>query len=173
MLNQFLELSTGTGKVRVPWEQLQKAQGDYIEPKYLPKGVVLKQYYHLRQKDVSAILKHWTGRQAAHKAPFRFRDAVKSIQKNQPTWGNNDADTDMGPGEESAEDSQGNDGNQVCGGRALQGDGSSDGSTGQDHPGEILGNAAENSSKVGCLLKYVGNGANPSELVAFNSLSRW
>jgi hypothetical protein len=78
----FSEIATGKGKVRVPWKELQRDRNSYIKPKYLPKEVTLQQYYHLRQEDVQSILKHWTRRQAAGKAPFRFREAVKDSQQD-------------------------------------------------------------------------------------------
>ena len=153
----FLEKSIGAKK-GVPWTELQRAQRDYVKPKYLPKRVTLKQYYHFCQKDVDAILKHWTRRQAAGKVPFCFKKAVKAIQKNKRPSDEeeNDADTDMGPGEES-QDPQEDDGGQAWWERALQGDDGSYGSTERAHPGQSLGNAAENSSRVGWLLKYASN----------------
>jgi hypothetical protein len=78
----FSEISIGNGKGRVPWKELQRDRDSYIKPKYLPKEVTLQQYYHLRQEDVQSILKHWTRRQAAGKAPFRFREAVKGSQRD-------------------------------------------------------------------------------------------
>jgi hypothetical protein len=58
LLRQLSEISIGVGNGKVPYAELQRAQGDYIKPKYLPKKVTLKQYYHLRQNDVNAILDH-------------------------------------------------------------------------------------------------------------------
>lgn len=127
LLSRFLDISIGAGKGRVPWKKIQQSQGDYIKAKYLPKGVILTQYYHLRQEDVNAILEHWTRRQAAGKVPFRFRKVAKAIRQQERNSEENDAGAGMGPGEEAEEDPQGND----------------------DSPG----NAAENPSWVGCLLK--------------------
>lgn len=154
-LRQFLEISTGAGKGRVPWTELQRAQGDYIEPKYLPKEVTLKQYYHLCQDEVNALLDHWTQRQAAGEVPFSFRKAVKAIRQKKRALKEIDADVDMGSGEEadSEEDQQDDDDSQVWGDGASQGDGGSDGSAEQAHPGQSLGDAAENPSRVSSLLK--------------------
>jgi hypothetical protein len=137
--------------------ELQRAQGNYIKPKYLPQQVALKQFYHLTRKDINAILKHWTQRQAAGKVPFRFKNAAKAIQRNKPTTEGNSADADMSPGEESEEDLQSDDGSQAWVGRALEGNSSSNGSTEQAHTSRNLGKAAETSSRVGCILKYVDN----------------
>jgi hypothetical protein len=156
-LSQFLDTFIGTGKGRVPWMELQRAQGNYIKPKYLPQQVALKQFYHLTRKDVNAILKHWTQRQAAGKVPFRFKNAAKAIQRNKPAPEENSADADMSPGEESEEDLQSDGGSQAWVDRALEGNGSSNSSTEQAHTSQNLGNAAETSSRVGCILKYVDN----------------
>ena len=80
--------------------ELERARGDYVKPKYLPKEVALKQYYHLRQKDVSAILEHWMGRQAAGKVPFLFRKAVRAIPEINCTSDENGTRADMEPAEE-------------------------------------------------------------------------
>jgi hypothetical protein len=152
-LSQFLGISIGTEKGRVPWAELQRAQGDYIKPKYLPKKVTLKQYYHLRQEDVNAILEHWAQRQAAGKVPFRFRKAAKTIRKKRTLEGS-DADVDMGSGEEAEEDLQDDNGIQSQADGELQADGSSNGSNKRAHPARRLGNAAENLSRVGSLLKH-------------------
>jgi hypothetical protein len=110
-LSQFLEISSGKRKGRVPWTQLQKARVDYIEPEYLPEHITLKQYYHLSQEDVNAMLEHWTRRQAAGKVPFCFRKVAKAVRENVDALEENDADadSDMGSGEEAEEGSQGDD----------------------------------------------------------------
>jgi hypothetical protein len=84
------DTSIGAGKGWVPWAELQNAQDQYIQRKYLPKKVTLQQYYHLCQKDIDAILKHWMQRQAASKVPFLFRKVAKAIWKNQQTSEEND-----------------------------------------------------------------------------------
>ena len=89
------------GKERVPWTELQRAKGNYIRPKYLPEGVTLKQYYHLCQANVDAILKHWTWRQAAGKIPFCFRKAVKAIWQNKHTPEETNANIDTAPAEDA------------------------------------------------------------------------
>jgi hypothetical protein len=113
---------------------LKKARNNYIEDKYLPENVTLEQYYHLRQDDVNAMLKHWTERQAAGEVPFRFKKEVAALvaaaRKNNRTPEENDADSDSGL------DVGTNSPNE----RAL--------------PGQGLGNAADNPSNVGWSLKH-------------------
>ena len=41
---------------------------------YLPEGVQLTQYHHIRRGDAEAILKHWDVRQAAGATPFYFKN---------------------------------------------------------------------------------------------------
>jgi hypothetical protein len=118
------------------------------------------------------MLDHWMRRQAAGKVPFYFRNVAKAIRKNKRTSGESDADADMEPGNEAEEDLQGDDDIQAWGDGASQGDGGSNGSTEQAHPGQSLGDPAENPSGVSSLLKPGNIGTNLSELVAFISLSR-
>lgn len=112
------------------------------------------QYYHIRQNDANAMLEHWTRRQAAGKVPLRFKMAAKATRPNNPTPEESDADADMVPGEEAEEDLQEDGGSGAQGDGASQGGGGSDYSTERAHPVQSLGNAAENASGVGWLLKH-------------------
>ena len=63
------------GKVkRVPWARLEQAQEEYIENEYLPSGIRLRQFHHMRADVINALLQHWSERQAAGKIPFRFQN---------------------------------------------------------------------------------------------------
>jgi len=119
--SRFLEMSTGTGKGRVPWAKLQRAQGDYIEAKYLPEEVALKQYYHLRQEDVNAILGHWAKRQSDGKVPLLFKKAVRATCHNVHISEGNGSDSDRGPSKEE-QNLQDSNGSQAEGGRQSRGD---------------------------------------------------
>ena len=103
-LSKFSDISTDSGKGRVPWTKLQNNQLDYIEPEYLPKDVTLRQYYHIRRQDVNAILKHWAQRQAAGKVPFAFKKVGKA--KNNRSAEEGDADADLGPDGDAEGDSE-------------------------------------------------------------------
>jgi len=98
--NRFLEMSTSTGKGRVPWAELQRAWGDYIEAKYLPKDVALKQYYYLHQEDANAILEHWIWQKADSEVPFLFKKVVKAICQNVRMLDGNGSDSDVEQSEE-------------------------------------------------------------------------
>lgn len=115
----------------------------------MPKGVALKQYYHLRREEVNSILEHWVQRQAAGKVPFRFRKMADAIQQNERA-SEDDSNADMVPGEETEEDLSDNSDSQTEG-HASQEDGCYNGLT---EPGQNLGNAAENRSTVGWHLKH-------------------
>jgi hypothetical protein len=65
-------------KARVPWEKLQGAQDDLIDPMYLSEGIQLKQFHHIRQDEANAILKYWDTRQAAGATPFCFKSTDKA-----------------------------------------------------------------------------------------------
>ena len=88
----------------------------YIKRKYLPKGVNLKQYYHLRQDDVKAILKHWIQRQDDGKVPLRFRKVTTDADlPNEPALEDNEVQEDL----------QGYSGSEAQVYGELQGEGSS------------------------------------------------
>jgi len=108
LLSQFSAMSAGTGKGRVPWTELQRDWDEYIKPEYLPKNVTLKQFHHLCQEDINAILGHWAQRKADGKVPFCFRKVAKATQKDKRTSEGSDADANMGPGKGADWDWQGN-----------------------------------------------------------------
>ncbi|KAI9438332.1 hypothetical protein H4582DRAFT_2057761 [Lactarius indigo] len=103
-MGETYKIAVGGGKGRIPWARLKETPGDFILSKYLPAGVTLTQYHHIRQEDVNALLKHWTQRQAAGEIPFRF--------KMRDVWGRqaqgNDEET---PGDGNALTKEGADGN--------------------------------------------------------------
>ena len=138
-LNRFLDISIGSGKGRVPWSRLQRAQGDYIKPKYLPKHIAIKQYHHLRRVEVDAILEHWAKRQDSGKVPFRFRKVAKEIQQNELNLEENESNAAVRSDEELEGDLQGDNNRQA------RDDSRSDGSGEQAHS---CGNAAENLGRV-------------------------
>jgi hypothetical protein len=86
----------GGGKGRIPWAKLQGARGDFILAKYLPNGVTLAQFHHLRLDDANALLKHWTQRQAAGEIPFRFKKFDKADQRGKRASADEDASAGMG-----------------------------------------------------------------------------
>jgi hypothetical protein len=61
----FSEMVSGGGKGRILWARLQKAQGNYVLDEYLPAGVTLAQYHHIRLWDANSLLQHWMARQVA------------------------------------------------------------------------------------------------------------
>jgi len=132
LLSQFSAMSASIGKGRVPWTELQRDWDEYIEPEYLPENITLKQFHHLRQEDVNAILGRWAQRKADSKVPFHFRKAAKATQKDKRTLEGSDANTNMGLGEGADLDWQGNNGSQVQGNGPLR----------------AGGNMAENSNRV-------------------------
>ena len=146
-------MSTSTGKGRVPWAKLKRAWGNYIEAKYLPKDVALKQYYHLRQEDVNAILKHWMQRKADGEVPFLFKKAVKAICQNVHTLDGNGSDGDAEQSEEE-QDLQNSNSSRAQGDGQSQGDSGSDPSAEHTHPGQSLDNAAESPNGVSWCLKH-------------------
>jgi hypothetical protein len=137
---------------------LKKARNNYIEDKYLPENVTLEQYYHLRQDDVNAMLKHWTERQAAGEVPFRFKKEVAALvaaaRKNNRTSGENDADSDAGLDEGAVGHSQSGNGSHALGNGESPGEVGTNSPNEHALPGQGLGNAAENPSNVGWSLKH-------------------
>jgi hypothetical protein len=83
----FSEMASGGGKGRIPWTRLQESQGDYILDEYLPAGVTLTQYHHIRLGDANSLLQHWTNRQAAGQIAFRFKKVDKASRRFGPSNG--------------------------------------------------------------------------------------
>jgi hypothetical protein len=98
-------MASGGVKGHVPWGRLQHAQSDYILDKYLPSGITLTQYHHIRARDVNALLQHWMARQAAGEIPFRFKKVVDtSSQQRQHPGANGDNPADVKNGMEDNSD---------------------------------------------------------------------
>jgi hypothetical protein len=100
------------GKGRIPWARLQEAQGDFVLPEYLPNGVILTQYHHIRLEDANALLKHWTQRQAAGQVPFRFKDLKegKANRQSKQSSGEDNASAGVGQSGIHGNQEQGSDG---------------------------------------------------------------
>ena len=147
-LSGLIDNYTGMGKGRVPWTELQMAQGDCIKAKYLPEQVTHKPYYPLRLEDSNALLEHWTRRQAAGKVPLRFNKAAKTIWQQNQASEENDAGTDMEAADEAEEDMRDDDGSEAQGDRLPQRDSGRGCSTEQVHHGQSLGHAAEGPNGV-------------------------
>jgi hypothetical protein len=94
----FSEKALGGGKGRIPWTQLHQAQGDYVLQEYLPAGVTLTQYHHIRLGDANALLQHWTARQAAGLIPFRFKKVAKISQQSEPALRRREVPTNINHG---------------------------------------------------------------------------
>lgn len=77
----FTEMVSSGGKGRVPWTRLHEAQGNYVLDEYLPAGVTLTQYHHIRLGDANSLLQHWTTRQAAGQIAFCFKKADQTTSR--------------------------------------------------------------------------------------------
>ena len=108
--------------------------------------MALKQYYHLRQKDVSDILEHWTRRQAAGKVPLCFMKVVRASEDS-------GTGTDMEPveGEENLQDDKGS---QTQEDGPTQGDSSTNCLAEQIRSGESPADTAEDLNGVSLILKH-------------------
>jgi hypothetical protein len=103
----FSEMVSFGGKGRIPWARLQKAQGDYVLDEYLPAGVALAQYHHIRLRDANSLLQHWTTRQAAGQIAFRFKTADDIILPSRLALREGNVSADIGPGNREEEDPDG------------------------------------------------------------------
>jgi hypothetical protein len=103
-------IAAGSGKGRVPWTRLQETQSDFILPEYLPTGVTLTQYHHIRLEDANALLEHWTQRQAAGEISFRFRKVEKADRngkrKSAEVGGSIGIDLSNGDSQDTREDQE-------------------------------------------------------------------
>ncbi|KAI9436741.1 hypothetical protein H4582DRAFT_2078444 [Lactarius indigo] len=77
-MSEMYRIAAGGCKGRVPWARIHAAQGDFIAAEYLPEGVTLTQYHHIRLDDANSLLKHWIQRRAAGEIPFRFKKVDKA-----------------------------------------------------------------------------------------------
>jgi hypothetical protein len=91
-------MASGGGKRRIPWTKLHHAQGDYILDEYLPPGIALTQFHHIRLSDANALLQHWTARQAAGQIAFRFKKVDNTSRQPNPAPTAGGASADIGPG---------------------------------------------------------------------------
>jgi len=85
----------------------------------IAKNITLKQFHHLCQEDINAILRYWAQRKADSKVPFCFRKAAKAMWKDKHTLEGSDANANMGLGEGADWDQQGNDRSQAQGNGPL------------------------------------------------------
>jgi hypothetical protein len=90
-------MASGGGKGRIPWTRLHEAQGDYILDEYLPAGVTLTQYHHIRLGDANSLLQHWMTRQAAGQIAFRFKKVDKTSRQFMSASKEGNASADIGP----------------------------------------------------------------------------
>ncbi|KAH9009917.1 hypothetical protein EDB83DRAFT_2530998 [Lactarius deliciosus] len=81
-MSEMYEMASEGRKARIPWARVREAQQDYILDMYLPAGVTLTQFHHIRLGDANALLKHWTTRQAAGQTPFRFKKGDKNSRRS-------------------------------------------------------------------------------------------
>ncbi|KAH9031104.1 hypothetical protein EDB85DRAFT_2146272 [Lactarius pseudohatsudake] len=109
------------GKKRIPWTRIREAQCDYILNEYLPAGVTLTQYHHIRLRDANDLLQHWTTRQAAGQIPFRFKKGDNSRQSNAADEAGLDGirnvlpeEGSQGDGKDSADEDAGVDGDRAA-----------------------------------------------------------
>ena len=109
-------MATGRGKGHIPWSRLQQDQSDYILDEYLPSGVTLTQYHHIRVNNVNSLLQHWTSRQTAGEIPFRFKNGVDSSRQRKGASIGGDGPGDAENGAEEGFD-------ETRSGQAQEGDG--------------------------------------------------
>jgi hypothetical protein len=125
---------------------LQRAQDEYIDPIYLPEGVILKQFYHICEGPIKAILEQWTQEQDSGNIPLKFKKAIKDKRATK------EADANVDAGGEGSEEDRRDDGRsqpEADGPAQANGDGGRDGSpTEQAHPGQSPGDAEENPNGV-------------------------
>lgn len=98
---QISDIAEGGGKGRIPWARMKEAQGDFILPQYLPNGITLTQYHHIRLDDANALLQHWTQRQAAGEIPLRFKNNFKADRRGLRASEDGDTSTPVVPRDQS------------------------------------------------------------------------
>jgi hypothetical protein len=128
---------------------MEKSQDDYINPKYLPEGITLKQFHHLKAEDATSILAHWMKRRDKGKVPFRFKKIDKATQRKQA---NSDSGGACSREEELPEEDEET---QVQKNSKIEG--KVDDSTESCNVDEGHGGASESPSRVSWFPKYVSS----------------
>ena len=126
---------------------MQWAQHEYIDPIYLPDGVILKQFYHIHEKKIEAILEQWTREQDSGNIPLKFKKAIKDTRTAKEADADADADVEGEDSEDRHDDGRSQ---PEADGQAQANDDDARGgsSTEQAHPGQSPGDAEENSNGV-------------------------
>jgi hypothetical protein len=106
-------------------------QGKFIDPEYLPDGLLLASNNHKLQKPVvDAILKHWTTRDAEGDIPFRFKIPDKADRSRKRAYTTPNVQSDQSTNEPEGGSQNGGEVNrQAQSGSALPG-----GSAGDEVP---------------------------------------
>lgn len=66
-------MATGGGAKLPPYSNIEKDQDEFIEPEYLPKGMVLRQARTMKEADIAQLFEYISHRQEAHGAENAFR----------------------------------------------------------------------------------------------------
>jgi hypothetical protein len=87
-LSKFLSglnvgLASGMPKRQAPFTRISQKQTDFLERKYFPRGLILKDPRSMRQEDIIKLFEHAANRQASHgvKDAFRFKAVLSSRKK--------------------------------------------------------------------------------------------
>ncbi|KAG1858497.1 hypothetical protein F4604DRAFT_1684908 [Suillus subluteus] len=81
-LTSHYRMCSGKDRVVVPWSAITQGQDDFVERRYLPEDVDLKEPSKLQNWDTTALLNFWYARQESGEGPaFRFK-----------AWKNQDGD---------------------------------------------------------------------------------
>src|SRR5882762_6576858 len=70
-------------KRQAPFTRISRKQTDFLERKYFPRGLILKDPRSMRQEDIIKFFEHAANRQASHgvKDTFRFKAVLSSRKK--------------------------------------------------------------------------------------------
>ncbi|KAG1885135.1 hypothetical protein F4604DRAFT_1676534 [Suillus subluteus] len=81
-LTSHYRMCSGKDRAVVPWSAITQGQDDFVERRYLPEDVDLKEPSKLQNWDMTALLNFWYARQESGEGPaFRFK-----------AWKNQDGD---------------------------------------------------------------------------------
>jgi len=117
---------------RVPWDRMIEDQGKFIDPEYLPDGLLLASNNHKLQKPVvDAILKHWTTRDAEGDIPFRFKIPDKADRSRKRAYTTPNVQSDQSTNEPEGGSQNGGEVNE----RAQSGSALPGGSAGDEDAG--------------------------------------
>ncbi len=109
----MVEEFCGDSKASVPWGELAKDQFKYIDPKFIPEGVDLREPTKMQQEELNVLYSHWCELLKEEDFDIKFEDSAADLykkKKGKKTEDQDEEEIDMdgqGDGDEDGDSDQG------------------------------------------------------------------